>query len=150
MKPLYFYGSHGFNFLQFGSLKAKEGGHLNNLVFADKILWIRAKLFDSWLELAATHCLGDVQIKRAFAALRVIQTEFTNNHFASFGHERTDMISSLGVAINQLLASDNLDNSKRAENGVAGTQSVNNLTITLAICQTRNIFHELVLDICDA
>ena len=60
------------------------------------------------------------------------------------------MISSLGVAINQLLASDNLDNSKRAENGVAGTQSVNNLTITLAICQTRNIFRKLVLDIRDA
>jgi len=77
----YFPGGHGLDLFEFGSLKTKEGCHLHNLVFTYKVFWIGAELFDSRLEFAATHGLGKVEPHAAFAALGVVQTEFTNDHF---------------------------------------------------------------------
>ena len=90
---------HGFDLLEFGSLKTEEGCHLNNLVFTYEIFWIGAKLFDYRFEFAATHGLGNVQAHPAIPGFRVVRAKFTNNHLASrhsFRYtKRIELISSL-------------------------------------------------------
>ena len=73
---------HGFDLLEFGSLKTEEGCHLNNLVFTYEIFWIGAKLFDYRFEFTATHCLRNVQAHSAIPGFRVMHAKFTNDHLA--------------------------------------------------------------------
>ena len=53
-----FSSRHGFDLLQFSSLKTKERRHLYDLIFAYEVFWVGTELLDSRFEIAATHSLG--------------------------------------------------------------------------------------------
>jgi hypothetical protein len=50
-----------FDFLQLGSIEAKESRHFDNLTWADEVRRILAEFFNSRMKLATSHRLGHVQ-----------------------------------------------------------------------------------------
>lgn len=129
---------HGFHLLEFGSLKTEEGGHLHNLVFTYEVFGIGAKLFDYRFEFAATHRLGNVQAHPAFPGFGIVHAKFTNDHSAfrhSFQiHEKSRTPFEFKSADIQL-TSRNLENPRRLSTELAGTLSVEKITVIRTICQ---------------
>jgi hypothetical protein len=78
-RTLLFQRGHHFDFFQFDPFETKEGGHLNDLILIYEIFSIGAEFFYHGIEVAATHRGGNI-VTRSTLALRIVQTEFTNDH----------------------------------------------------------------------
>lgn len=112
------------------------------MISVDKVFGVGAELFHARSKLAAGHSLSDIQTDGAFPVFGKVQTEFADRHFVetvSGGNhqkhrQRTDTRSpDLSAAM-----SDDLANSRRAEDGVS-------LTLSVATLQTNVIYvkHEI-------
>ena len=74
--------SHKLDLLEFSPLKSKKRSHLGDLARAHEILRVGAELLDPRSKLTATHAFRYVEAEPTSAVLRIVQTEFANNHLA--------------------------------------------------------------------